>query len=876
MTHSKPITITALVIALFAGISFSDASQALIKHGVKGKHKHAAHKLAVKHSKATSQTLAKSEAGKEYGCVPPNDSLWFLQLEDPATGTIPTGLYTTWYNSDHAMTYSGRDGMLSNTGISPLDTVACLGPFYNDGTSGVGVGGRTRALLVSSASDNILFAGAATGGLWKSTNAGSHWTPVNDTAACLNVSCIIQSPFNSNVIYYGTGEGANVGGGIGAFGAGVFKSTNGGTTFQQLSATTNMGQSWAIGYDKTDSLTVYYGTIYHGLQRTTDGGATWSMAPGTTGSICDIITYPSGKVIIAKTDSGLYAATNGKTGSFTKISSMAFPNSGTFHQIKLANCKNFPNVVYAEFDTTIWYYESSGFCKSSDGGVTWTARTKPWLGSLGGYALILGVDPLDSNIIVSNGWFSTNGGGTWSQGGGGYADPHALVSLSGSHAFLRGDDGGVEHCNWDTLLLQFGAGSYYLDNNYVTTQFYGGDFANSGRRCAGGTQDRGSWRLRPSDGSWLVEGGDGGFAHISQQDSTAYVEDQFAVYRESNFWTTLYPIVTIAPTAAQSAEGVNWLNLYGGNYGDGTQLYFLTFQGMWRTTDMGDNWTRLNTTAITGIWKVGCTNAANPTVYFDGHTTSPTRGHFYRIDNAKTFTPGTPVDLSASLPDTTSYMGEISPYPPNPSTLFVGIISWGSGPRAYKVMNANTAKPTWVNITGNLPPYISINQIQADPDDTTSLLAATSFGLYFSGDMGAHWYKDYRVPNVSINQMPLRAYDRKLFLFTYGRGVWYCSLLLPSSKRTTTASSAGTTDGIQFSMYPNPATEKLTVNPQQELSSTARITIYSSDGRMISESAWNPTDGQKQEVNIGSLPSGIYFLQITDGNRIAKNKFVKM
>ena len=895
MKNLKPsITITTalavLVVVLFAGIPFSDASQALIKHGVKGKHKHAAHKLAVKHSKAPSQTLAKSEAEKEHGeTTPANDSLWFLQHEDPATGTIPTGLYNTWYNSDHAMTYSGRDGILGNTGKSPLDTVASLGPFqggYNFQHGDITQEGRTRALLVSSASNSIFFAGCVSGGLWKSTNAGSSWAPINDTAACLNVSCITQSPFNSNVIYYGTGEAVGLYSGNG--GAGVFKSTNGGTTFQQLSATTSMGSSSAIEHDKTDSLTVYYGTQSNGLQRTTNGGTTWSTATGTSGYVCDIVTFPrvgqslNDNVLIAKYGSGLYMATNGKTGSFTQISSAAFPTAGNIYRIKLAYCKNFPNIVYAAFDATNDWWSSplSGFCKSSDGGVTWTARTIPSnFSSCGDVPMLLGVCPFDSNKILLGGVWptcSTDGGASWNANSNYYmhADMHAVASFnSGSHEFLVGSDGGVEHRNWDTIN---GQGWWTLNHNYVTTQFYGGDFGSFGRRCAGGTQDNGSWRISPSDSGGFSEMGgyDGALARISQQDSIpiAYVNTQFDIYKVSNFWTSNWGYGhIITPNTGQG--GASWYPLYWGNHADGLQLYFLTNQGVWRTVDSGNHWTQLNTDTIAGIQKVGVTNATNPSVYFDGHVGST--GHFYRIDNAATFTPGTPVDLSASLPDG-DYMGEITPSPTNVSELYIGITNYTSNPRAYKVMNANTATPHWVNITGNLPPYISVNQIQADPDDTTSLLAATSFGLYFSGDMGAHWYKESRVPNVSINQMQLRTSDRRLFLFTYGRGVWYCSLLAPSSKRTTTITPTETTEQLQFSLYPNPATEKLTVSPEQELSSSARIAIYSSDGWMISESTWNPTDGQKQEVNINALPSGAYFLQITDGNKIAKKKFVKM
>ena len=198
MRHARPIAIAtalgAMVIALFMGTSVSNASQ----NGVKGKHKHAVVKHRVKHH--PSQTLTHPEVNEEQRGIAADDSLWFRRHMDPATGTIPTGLYTSWYKSDqaHALLRDGRDGILS-TG-DPLDTVVNLGPFTQ--------GGRTRGLLVSAAdpSNHTFFAGSVSGGIWKSTNAGSSWTPVNDTAANLSVMCITQSPFNSNNIYYATGE----------------------------------------------------------------------------------------------------------------------------------------------------------------------------------------------------------------------------------------------------------------------------------------------------------------------------------------------------------------------------------------------------------------------------------------------------------------------------------------------------------------------------------------------------------------------------------------------------------------------------------------------------------------------------------------------
>ena len=810
MKQSKSITITAAIAALviFASISFSGASQTYAKYRVQGKHKHALVKV----------------------------------------------------KSERAVSYTANDGILGGTG-SPLDTVAILGPFDR--------GARTMGLVVSAANPNIYFAIAPSGGVWKSTNMGAFWLPV-DTPTVQAAYGICENPLNPNIFYFTDGS--------------VYKSTDGGNTFSATSG--HAGQY--IACDQADANTVYSGVggTTYGLQRSTDNGSTWSMAGGTSGgAIDDILALPSGAVLIAKKDSGIYRATNGKTGSFTKITSAAFP--ANVYDIEFANCKSFPNVIYVAF-----YYSGTTevLCKSSDGGVTWTARTFPTsVGNVGeGYHIGFGVSNTDTNRVlvgIVSSEYSTDGGTTWNNAALNHWDYRSYANFPGSsNKFIHGGDDGIGTDNWGRGTNGVDSISYWnndtdLANNYVITQFEGGDFASSGRRCIGGTFDNGSWRLRPTDPGTNVNYSDGFFAHISQQDSnTAYSTDQGSLYRSTNFFSATNPSwTTISPPG-----GWGWANAYQINYADGQQLYAHSAQAIWRTTNAGSSWTQLNSANIPGINYIGCTAVTNPTIYFGSY--DGTHRHFYRIDTAQTAPAnGTPVDLSATLGNTVDPMGEISPYPTNPTTLYIGFQGSSTNSHAWKVLNANTATPTWVNISGtgtHLPTGQIVYQIQADPLDTTTLLAATNSGLYFSTDNGADWYKETRIPTkVAIKEMQLRASDRKLFLFTWGRGVWYASIHFNGKiggVQQASVEPTPATPQLQFSLYPNPATEKLTINPQQELSSSARIAIYSSDGRMISESAWNPTGGEGQEVNIRSLPSGVYFLQITDGNRIAKNKFVKM
>ena len=440
---------------------------------------------------------------------------------------------------------------------------------------------------------------------------------------------------------------------------------------------------------------------------------------------------------------------------------------------------------------------------------------------------------------------------------------------------------------WDSI-------AYYniaCNNNYATTQFYGGGFSTSANweTCVGGTQDNGSFGIKNYNGTTNpIYGGDDGPDYISQQNSNlAYVTSWFGgtniIGRTTSFMSSS-PSFTFPTGQPGSYESFNLPPPYQINYADGNQLYFATHAGLWRTTDEGTDWTRLNQTGddIAGIQHVGCTNATNPSVYFASYV-SP-NAHFYRITNAQTFTPGTPTDLSASIPLAVqgASFGEISQTPSGgiSTTLFMCTTNYSSIPHIYKVTNANGNSPTWTDITGDIHtnyPKLAVNEVQADPLNSNNIFAATDYGLYYTTNGGTNWSKETRIPNTWITEMQLRASDRKLFLFTYGRGVWYCSLAsIGGIVQQASVEPTPATPQLQFSLYPNPATQKLTVNPQQELSSSARIAIYSSDGRMISESAWNPTGGQGQEVNISSLPSGAYFLQITDGNLIAKNKFVKM
>ncbi|MBI4907141.1 MAG: hypothetical protein HY820_26175 [Acidobacteria bacterium] len=146
------------------------------------------------------------------------------------------------------------------------------------------IGGRTRSLLIHPVNHNIMYAGGVAGGVWKSLDAGDSWTALNDLLPHLAVGSMAMDPRNPDTLYIGTGESFA---GDGLRGIGIFKTTDGGTSFQLLESTRN---SNFYGTNKlvispNDSNRVYAAT-QTGIFRSTDGGANWQRVWVATGSLC--------------------------------------------------------------------------------------------------------------------------------------------------------------------------------------------------------------------------------------------------------------------------------------------------------------------------------------------------------------------------------------------------------------------------------------------------------------------------------------------------------------------------------------------------------------------------------------------------------------
>ena len=804
---------------------------------------------------------------------------WFQEKKD-ANGQIPSFLRSKWAQYD-------AKKLDRRSGTNPIDTVIELGPNN--------VAGRTRALWIDPRNEKIILAGAISGGLWRSENGGLNWKPINEQEVSMMPSALTSNPYNPNEVYYGTGESrANS---ADVDGEGVFKSTDGGKTFNQLPSTVNLNgfnAIWDIEHSKIDSQTIFVGTNNYGLYRSIDGGATWSVVySGGNKQVTDVVCLPNGRVM-ATMQSNLIVASdsNGKPGTFKTVVFPNAPNAGTYRTVQLDYCHEFPKVVFAVFEGFAFDAAPVAFYKSSDGGNTWKAKTAPTAAGPGyqAYCMVMGVHPTDTNRVVVGGrdiCRTSNGGTSWTPLDIGHSDHHSFAFLPKTTTeFLMGGDGGVYRYKWSSTAV-----AANLNNGYRVTQFYCGGYGPTGMVGISGAQDNGTQVAEKPLVSQRFFGGDGAYCNIGQQDgSIAYMSYQNdAIHVMNNFTPSNPGNTTKIVDARFTTDGVDFINLYEMNLADQNMVFYRTNKYLYRTMDMGYTWDQMTTSLRAGIKAIGISRQENPVVYFGG-----TAAQLYKIEHAATAIPGKEVNYNSSVPSavTNDLIKGMTVHPKNPYVLYVGFSNISTQPRAWRVtgLDSITNKPVWKNISGDLPPGLPVNMLAVDPYRPDEVFfAGTDFGLYYSIDSGKTWNKDYRVPNVAVHEIKMRD-DRTLFVITHGRGMF----ALPLTYMETPVSVSGLSRSSSIKLYPNPSSSSISVRGAMSLENCS-YRIYNLQGAVVMEGRFgegvssgrgsgnggssNGTGGfggsDSSSIPTANLPNGTYFLQLKgDNSRAITTKFI--
>lgn len=416
------------------------------------------------------------------------------------------------------------------------------------------VGGRLRAVLIHPTNPLRMWVGSAGGGVWRTDDGGASWQPTNGLLTMLGCGCMALDPTDPDHLWFGSGEGffdADEGSSNTAIlrGAGLFESTDAGLTWTRVPATATPDWYFVnrLAIDPQNAQVMLAATG-SGIWRSTDGGQTWSRR--TTERAFDVDFHPTdGSLAVAgRADGRALRSTDGG------VSWTATVVAASATRIELAYARSNPQIVYCTASSTTWEIH---VWRSSDGGQTYVPRSVAPISTYSLYNNCLWVDPTNSDNLLYGGvqlYRSTDGGVSRTQStSGAHPDYHVVVEdprFDGvtNRRVFTGNDGGLHtRADWFT-------GTWSARNSGLgVTQFYGAAMNPTTGVMVAGAQDNGTSRFTGNPSSWNynVIGGDGGFCAADPTDPNYFYGgyQRFGAQRSSN-------------------GGANWSDIRGATVGD--------------------------------------------------------------------------------------------------------------------------------------------------------------------------------------------------------------------------------------------------------------------------------------------------------------------
>jgi photosystem II stability/assembly factor-like uncharacterized protein len=657
------------------------------------------------------------------------------------------------------------------------------------------IGGRTIAIDINPLNPNTIYAGSASGGLWRSYSGGvgvKAWSYVPTGFPVLSVGAIAENPADTNVIYIGTGEvygyqdaigGLNIRTTRGSYGIGLLKSSDNGKSWVK-SIDWSYNQTRGVEVIKLDPVNpniVYAGTT-EGIYKSTDAGASWNHIHSVLMTTDILINTQNTQQIIAACGNlntpgaGIYKSTNGGTDWFQITSNI--PAFGG--KILLAGYPPSPNVCFASVGVGTLDADGTFLLKSTDFGSSWTQiNTTNYATYQGWYSHFVIPHPTDPTKLLCAGidvYKSTDGGTTltkksnwaaWYFGvpaiGGpegpvtySHADHHAYaINPANPNMVYFGNDGGVFRTT------DFGETFQGCNGGYQSTQFYKrfGVSKTDSTRMVGGLQDNATAVWEGTLAWRRGIGGDGCCAQISPSKSdTMYGSSQYLnINRSINKgvnWTS------IPPAGANAAFNGPFL-LAPSNpkiiYAGGTVVFKSTNAGTaWTVSNNGNV---LNGDPVLSI----AVSYNNPDIVYV--TTAPNlhpAAVFLSTNGGTSWT-----NITSTLPD--RYPVDISVDPRNSSIVYITFSGFGTS-HLFRSTNSGTS---WIDIGQGLPD-VPTSAVCIDPFNSSFLYVGNDLGVFYSVDNGISWndMNSGLVGTALVMDLSVSPLDYKLVVATHGRGVY--------------------------------------------------------------------------------------------------------
>ena len=661
--------------------------------------------------------------------------------------------------------------------------------------------GRIAGIAASATNPRRYYAAGAGGGVWRTTNAGVRWISVGDDLPILAIGAIAVDPHNDRVVYAGSGE-ANY-----AFhsnyGLGMFKTRNGGRTWEVLGADRFSGRTFSRIAVSTENSDVVLAAVARaggtfpareatkghprrngprGIFRSQNGGRSWKRLRGglPNQAASDIVIdlannhrlFAAIGEIFGHPRNGVYRSTDG--GESWRRLRGGLPDTSV-GRISIAIAPSDSSRVYALIARPANKGSNGGFSpggastlgvyRSDDGGSTWTLRHPGNLQSDGGYYYnAIAVQPTDPDTFYIGGLpllRSTDGGASYLDVTPPHVDIHG-IGFDASGRLLVADDGGV-HRSSDR-----GIGWQVLNNRLGTIQFYPGLslHPDDPEIVLAGTQDNGS-NKRASGGTWTsVFGGDGGYTAIDQTNpNNVFVEFQGTgnLFRSSNGGLGF-----VAASAGISAGDRNcFLPPFQIDPNNASRMLYATHR-IYESTNQGLSWQPISGDLTSGApWAIRALVIApsnSSTVYAatnDGRVQVSSDG-------------GRTWHLALSgLRGWPRVTRELAVDPLDDRTVYLAVNRFG----VDQIRVSRDRGLTWSSIDGDLPdrpaPAVAVHN-----DGMRRLLfLGTDAGVYLSDNEGGSWSRyGLGLPNAPVHDLVVDAERARLVVTTLGRGAWTIAL----------------------------------------------------------------------------------------------------
>lgn len=780
--------------------------------------------------------------------------------------------------------------------LGPTDEWRQLGPHN--------IGGRTLAIAVNPKNTKTIFAGSASGGLWRSYSEGkgaAAWHHMKTGFPVLSVSSIAIAPNDSNLMMIGTGEVYNqfssVGGVSirttrGSYGIGILRTTNSGATWTKT-LDWNQGELRGVQAVKIHPkyINLVWAATTEGIYKSVDTGKTWvnmSDVPMGTDLVFDL--NDSSVVLAAhgnlgSTGGGIYRTLDGGK-TWDQLNNglpSVFGGKIIFAQYLAA-----PNVIFASIGNGA--VSGTWLCKTTNYGETWNIiSTYDYASYQGWYSHIVGVDPTDSSKVICGGidlFKSVNGGVTLTQKSLWYAwyfgltipgepegppnyshaDHHAMVyDPENFDKIYFANDGGI-FCSTD-------GGETFEGRNggYQTGQFYNG-FSSAWQDSTvaiGGLQDNSTAIYRGTNAWFRAIGGDGCMTAMSPTSvDTMYGSSQsLNVLRSANRGVS-FSGLSIPAGSITSFVGPFALSE------SNPKILYAGRDKVFKSTNAGTSWSVTNAnTALDGnpVLAIAIAPSSSDTVYA---TTAPvsSRGRIFRTTNGGAAWS----DITGTLPD--RYMIDIAVDPSNASVVYVTLSGFGT---SHLYRTANGGK-TWSAIGTGLPD-VPTSAVVLDPFRKNHLYVGNDLGVYLSTDGGSSWtgFNDGFTDAAMVMDLSISRKNKALRAVTHGNGVFERRL-----NDGTTGVEEPSVVAHSFRLeqnYPNPFNPSTTIqysipehlpdfkNPEGLI---VTIKMYDISGKEIATLVNEQKNAGSHSVrwDASRLSSGAYFVRMTAGNFTASRK----